>query len=147
MSFHVPNQYRIRTGRFSSTDAIGNCGAFWVTNRYRRDLPLRVIASDGKLGMADYGWEHVSVSYPDRCPTWAEMCLIKDLFWDAEDCVVQFHPPKADYISNHPFCLHMWRWTGGDFPRPPGWMVGDKDIGTLRLHPSLRRLGEHQWRK
>ncbi len=25
------------------------------------------------------GWEHVSVSLPRRCPTWDEMCLIKDI--------------------------------------------------------------------
>ena len=35
---------------------------------------LRVLFSDG------LGWDHVSVSLADRCPTWAEMCFIKDLF-------------------------------------------------------------------
>ena len=26
------------------------------------------------------GWEHVSVSLRNRCPTWDEMCLVKDIF-------------------------------------------------------------------
>jgi hypothetical protein len=47
---------------------------------------LRVIASDGK------GWEHISVSLPNRCPNWREMCFIKSLFWDEEDVVIQYHP-------------------------------------------------------
>lgn len=45
------------------------------------------------------GWEHVSVSLPRRCPTWDEMCLIKDIFWDEEECVVQFHPPRSQYVQ------------------------------------------------
>jgi hypothetical protein len=82
---------------------------------------LRVQASD------DFdGWEHVSVSLIDRTPTWAEMCRIKGLFWDEEDTVVQFHPPKSEYVNCHPYCLHLWRWTGGEFPRPSSTLVGPK---------------------
>lgn len=71
------------------------------------------------------GWEHVSVSIPDshRTPTWSEMCEIKAMFWDAEDCVVQFHPPAKDDINTHKHCLHMWRRAGEKFPTPPNWMV------------------------
>ena len=135
MSFHVPKQYRIRKGAFGSDDSIGNAGAFFVPNRAAapcgystRDVgavPLKVIASDGE------GWEHVSVSLPTRCPTWAEMCFIKGLFWDAEDCVVQFHPPEVEYVNNHSFCLHLWRPTGSQIDMPPGWMVGIKAAGVL----------------
>lgn len=131
MTFHVPNQHRIRTGRLGSTDAIGNAGAFFVPNPFRREVPLTVIASDGSDGQQDHGWEHVSVSLPDRCPTWREMSLIKSLFWDPSDCVVQYHPPEADYVNNHSFCLHLWRPTGVELPRPPIWMVGDPSRGVL----------------
>lgn len=131
MTFHVPNKYRIRTGRLASTDAIGNAGAFFVPNPFRREVPLTVIASDGSDGQQDLGWEHVSVSLPDRCPTWREMSLIKSLFWDPSDCVVQFHPPESDYVNNHSFCLHLWRPTMADLPRPPAWMVGDAKLGQL----------------
>ena len=54
---------------------------------------LRIIASDG------FGWEHVSVSRRDRCPTWEEMCQIKALFWDEDDCVIQYHPPRSEYVN------------------------------------------------
>lgn len=132
MSFKVPNQYRIRTGVFASDDSIGKCGAFWVSNPYRKTMPLKVIASDGDDGLNDHGWEHVSVSYPDRCPTWEEMCVVKALFWDEEDAVMQLHPPRSDWVNNHSFCLHLWRPTGATtVPLPPSWMVGDKNLGRL----------------
>jgi len=77
---------------------------------------LKIIFSSG---MENSDWEHVSVSCRNRCPNWVEMCFVKELFWDGEDCVVQFHPPKSDYVKLHDFVLHMWRATGQAFPIPP----------------------------
>ena len=119
MTFRVPNKFRIRTGRLASTDDYGNNGAFEV--RLRHGQSVFVIASDG------LGWEHVSVSRTDRCPTWDEMCQVKAMFWDDEDCVVQFHPPRSEYVDNHPFCLHLWRPVNGAFPMPDSILVGDKE--------------------
>ena len=70
------------------------------------------------------GWEHVSASMNIRCPTWEEMCLIKDIFWKPEECVIQYHPPKDEYVNLHPYCLHLWKKTGGDFETPPKELVG-----------------------
>lgn len=124
MSFHAPNQYRLRTGPFGTGDSDGNNGAFFVPNGPGK-TPLKVICSDGA------GWEHVSVSLPDRCPTWAEMCRIKDLFWDADDAVMQLHPPRSDWVNNHPFCLHLWCPIDTAIPLPPSLMVGLKAAGVL----------------
>ena len=52
------------------------------------------------------------------------MCQIKDMFWGPEDCVVQFHPPEADYVNNHPNCLHLWRSIDVEMPRPDSILVG-----------------------
>ena len=46
------------------------------------------------------------------------------MFWDEEDCVVQYHPPKSDYVNIHKNCLHLWRPTDGELPRPPKIMIG-----------------------
>jgi len=86
-------------------------------------IRLQVLISDGG------GWEHVSVSTPvrQRMPTWADMCFIKDLFWDEEETVVtvvQCHPSKSDYVNCHPNCLHLWKPVGTELPRPPSMMVG-----------------------
>ena len=86
-------------------------------------MGLQIIASD------QCGWEHVSVTaivrkntYP-RTPTWSEMCKVKDLFWDEEDVVVQFHPRKSEYVDNHKYCLHLWRKSGVDIETPPVELV------------------------
>lgn len=99
-----------------STQRIGNNGAFTILTY--EGVYLAVIASDQD------GWEHVSVSRPRRCPSWAEMCQVKDLFWAPEEYVIQYHPPKSEYVNCHPYCLHMWRPIGQSFPTPPRWMVG-----------------------
>lgn len=69
------------------------------------------------------GWDHVSVTPCNRkrqsCPTWDEMCAIKDMFFGDDECVVQYHPPKEDYVNQYPYCLHLWRPIGVDIPRPP----------------------------
>ncbi len=82
---------------------------------------LRVIFSDGSEPTAE-GWDHVSVSLPNRCPNWPEMCAVKDLFFDAEDVVVQFHPARSQYVNNHPYCLHLWHRPG--LLTPPAGLVG-----------------------
>ena len=56
---------------------------------------------------------------------------VKDLFWNETECVVQYHPPKADYVNNHPHCLHLWGRADGNIPRPPAILVGVKDRGVL----------------
>lgn len=115
--FHVPHQFRIRTGVLASSDSFGNAGAFRVPVG---PVYANVVVSDGE------GWEHVSVGLPNRCPTWGEMCRIKALFWDAEDTVIQFHPPESEYVNCHPYVLHLWRPVGIEIPRPPSILVGPR---------------------
>lgn len=99
--------------QFASDDSCGWNGLFQFDH-------LRVISSDG------LGWDHVSVSCQDRCPTWDEMCRIKDLFFGPDQVAVQYHPREADYVNYHPFCLHIWRCQGREIPCPPSLMVGPK---------------------
>lgn len=120
---------RMRKGKFASDDSIGFNGMFHV------DGPcgalLRIIASDGTFGPKEYRWEHVSVSTERRPPNWREMCFVKDLFWEEEECAMQLHPPKSEHINNAVNCLHMWRPLRDKIPMPPSDMVGIKDLGEL----------------
>jgi hypothetical protein len=98
-------------------------GFFLIPGRHANGRALKVMADDG----ATSGWEHASVTLFDgsvKCPSWIEMSIIKDLFWDNEQTVVQFHPPKSDYVNQHPGCLHLWRCVKQKFPRPPAILVG-----------------------
>lgn len=105
-----------RDHRYSSRSD-GNNGAFHVPCN---GITLRVIASDGG------GWEHVSVSLPDRTPTWEEMCHVKQLFWHDGEVVIQYHPSKDDYVNCHQYCLHLWRPTSEVIPVPDPLMIGPK---------------------
>lgn len=112
--FQVPEKFRAAAPGYPPGDA--HNGFFVI--RLMHGQVVRAIASNGM------GWEHVSVSRADRCPTWDEMCQVKDLFWGPEDCVVQFHPPKSQYVNVHPYCLHLWRRMDSDFSTPPTLLVG-----------------------
>ena len=92
-------------------------GAYTVKGHGRR---LNLIIGVG------WGWEHVSVSIttsPHSIPTWQEMCWVKDLCWSEDECVVQFHPPKKDYVNDHPGVLHLWRSLSAEIPMPSKLMV------------------------
>ena len=112
---------RIRSGPYESDDGYGLAGAFTIRGPAGTDL---AILSSGNELLVD-GWEHVSISTKRRCPEWAEMCFVKDLFWTEDETVVQFHPAKKDYINYHPHCLHLWRQQRG-FPTPPTELVGPR---------------------
>jgi hypothetical protein len=113
MKKHPPRKiekYRIRKGQYASDVTYGNNGMF--------EMPtskgvLLVMVSDQLL------WDHASVSLKDRIPTWKEMCYIKDLFWEPEETVVQYHPAESVYICQHPFVLHLWRPQKVHVPMPP----------------------------
>lgn len=123
-AWKLVSKYRVREGKLVSTDGDRNNGAFMVPyapNGRSKGITLGVIASDGE------GWDHVSVSLQARCPSWEEMCFIKDLFFEPHESVMQLHPAKADYVNWHPYCLHLWRPQNRSIPLPPLYMIGPKE--------------------
>lgn len=114
------NDYRVRGARAMRTygwagDA--TCGLFELPSPIDGQA-LCVVASCG------CDWEHVSVSRTNRCPNWPEMSFIKAKFFIDAETVMQLHVPSSDHVNDHPFCLHLWRPTGLEIPRPPKFMVG-----------------------
>ena len=84
---------------------------------------LRCLVGPAELweteGIPGPPWDHVSVSKIDKPPTWEEMCYVKSLFFEEDECVVQFHPAKSQYVNIHPNVLHLWKLANGTFPMPP----------------------------
>lgn len=117
--FHVPEKYRVTSGQYGSDSSFGNNGAFSFS---RGRTQFCIIASDGE------GWEHVSVHCisdgKERTPTWSEMCFIKSLFWDEQDCAIQYHPAKSEYVNMHKFTLHLWKPVNATIPIPDKILVG-----------------------
>lgn len=125
----VPEQYRLKNHSVLGSDSsYGNNGFFVVPHHRVDNYFYQCQVSDGM------GWEHVSITIGssvrkvERCPTWEEMNYIKDLFWSEDECVMQLHPPKSEYVSNHPYCLHLWRPLECDVPMPDSLMVGYKSV-------------------
>jgi len=87
-------------------------GCFQIPKRF-----MVIVASSGE------GWEHVSVSVKDRCPTWEEMEWVKRRLWEDTDTVMQLHVPPAEHKNLHPYCLHLWRPLQAEIPRPPSIFV------------------------
>lgn len=119
---HV-DQFRKHSGPYGSNNGERN-GAFYLK---LGKVEIIAIVSDGNKVIP---WEHVSARCFDykgeRVPTWGEMCHLKGLFWEEEECVVQYHPPRSDYVNNHPHVLHLWKPIGIEMPRPPSICVGIK---------------------
>lgn len=125
MRQHIPailENDRITTGEYATH--VGDLhGAFIVRGPHGTEL--KIISSG--TGPICEGWEHVSVSTPNRMPTWAEMCFVKSLFWRDDEYVVQYHPAKSEYVNYHPYCLHLWRPIAMFMPTPPPGFVGPKE--------------------
>jgi hypothetical protein len=133
--FHVEEKYRLTKHPFLASDkSYGNNGFFVVPHYKIIDYFFGVQASDGM------GWEHASVSIVTskkhtpvkRCPTWEEMCFVKNLFWDESDRVIQYHPSKENYVNMHPFVLHLWRPVNIELPLPNPLFVGLKDRQSIK---------------
>lgn len=122
MPFKMPENLRLRNGFSEPGDDFGN---FLIPPSLAAKTPALLIQASSGLG-----WEHVSVSVigHTRCPTWQEMCKIKELFWDDEDAVMQLHPPKSEYVNNVANCLHLWRPTEATIPLPDSILVGIKGL-------------------
>lgn len=109
----------------------------------RKDFEVLRVGFDGGIGVFTKGnlkgmsviwsfgggWEHVSMDGRNRMPTWDEMCQLKDIFFTEDECCVQYHTPKSEYVNNIPYCLHIWKPIekfSGALPMPPSILVGVK---------------------
>ncbi len=79
-------------------------GWFEIPSCVNRQLKLKVMVAPSKSE-----WKHVSVSTGvKRCPTWEEMCQVKELIFEDHEIAVQFHPAKSEYVNLAENCLHLW---------------------------------------
>lgn len=121
----APEQFRDRKHLVLGSDSsCGNNGFFVIPHPRIDKYFIHCMVSDGM------GFEHVSVTIQskkrkvERCPTWEEMCIVKNTFWSEDETVIQYHPPKSEYVSTHPYCLHLWKPIGIEIPLPNKLMVG-----------------------
>ena len=85
-----------------------------------------------------FGWEHLSVSTRNKTPEWDVMCKLKEIFWRDDECCVEYHPKREDYVNNMPYCLHIWKKIDEEFEMPPSILVGFKDKDPMAFHASMK---------
>lgn len=105
------NRWRVRQGEFASDETAGWNGHFLVP----LDGELWFVIISDKIG-----WKHLSVSNAQKkiMPSWMVMCRLKDAFYGDDECCVQYHPAKDDYVNSHPYCLHLWMPLDERLPQP-----------------------------
>jgi hypothetical protein len=121
LSLPVFEPYRIRSEAmrewfFGVPESTG--GAFQLPSglrhgSYKVSHSLRVLAASGG------GWDHLSVSCRNRCPTWDEMMLVHRMFFEPTEISAQYCMPASDHVNVHPYVLHLWRPLDAVFPVPP----------------------------
>lgn len=135
MAFRCPETYRVApefatpalTAAYT-TQAGDTYGMFLVPSS-EPGWELFIMANGAGNEPGD-PWDHVSVHARNearrklRTPSWKEMCQVKDLFWEDEDLVVQFHPRRSNYVNHHPHTLHLWRNVNTVIPEPAPELVG-----------------------
>lgn len=113
--FHYPEEYRDQKMR-----SVKGADGYFIFPPKVGEV-MHIIASNGE------GWEHVSVHIQtmggNRTPTWDDMCRVKALFWDENNCVIQYYPAKENYVNCHPNVLHLWRPINQVIPTPPKILV------------------------
>lgn len=103
--------------RMSGTHGDDRGGCFKVPCN---GVELRIVASSGG------GWDHISISLAERCPTWEEMEHVRKLFAKPYETWVQFGLPDKEHINCHPYCLHWWRPLKHVVKLPPSEFVGPR---------------------
>lgn len=76
--------------------------AFWCKGR-----KLLVLSSfDTDVDGND--WLHVSLSLPNKLPSWQDVKLVKRLFFGAEETAWQCIAPDSQWVDQHKYCFHLW---------------------------------------
>lgn len=85
-------------------------------------------------------WEHLSVSMPNKTPSWDQMCMMKNIFWNEDEACAEYHPKKEDYVNNHKHCLHIWKPTNEVLPLPPSILVGFRSEAEKQAFLSMTNM-------
>ena len=78
---------------------------------YRRKNMCALVSEDNT---PKWGWlKHISISCPDRHPSWEEILGAKEHFFGDIDCMM-IMPKQEDYVNVHQHTFHIWQ-------TPEGW--------------------------
>lgn len=132
--FKSIEQYRVTIGKNATNNLSGNNGLFHIPLHDKKRGIIRNKLFGDLYGWAQVvtadkrGWELCAVSIispnkkhgTDRYPTWEEMKIVKDFFWDKEDITVNFYFDETILKNKIPNLLYMCRKIGSIYEMPIG---------------------------
>ena len=84
---------------------------------FKRFNGLAVIVQEADIYGDGNTWRHVSMSHPNKLPSYKEMCLCKSVFIGDDKKAIQVFPEKSEHVNIHPYCLHLFcNLTGDNIP-------------------------------
>jgi hypothetical protein len=99
----VPTPTAQLPGQHRAYRSESGCGAI-VALEPAKAAPAGIWIPPGELEL----W-HLSVSHPDRYPTWDEMADVRYELVPDEVTMALLLPPRAEYVNAHEHCFHLWQ--------------------------------------
>jgi hypothetical protein len=90
----------------------GADGEMWISSGGLKVIWSAAVELDGRA------WLHVSVSRPDRIPSYSDMTRVKSLFIGDDRYAYSVWPAREAHVNIHERCLHLWAVLEGDEPLP-----------------------------
>jgi hypothetical protein len=71
--------------------------------------PVKQVPEGIWLSPAELELWHLSVSHPDRYPTWDEIADVRYELVPDEVTMALLLPPRGEYVNLHPTTMHLWQ--------------------------------------
>ncbi|MDE5860853.1 MAG: hypothetical protein K2H28_01515 [Ruminococcus sp.] len=89
------------------------CG--WLYARHRKRIFFTAKWNDN--------WEQVYISRVSNRPKWDELCETKEIFWNDDECVIQYIPSESMHKDKYNNCLYLWKSVSVEIPIPPETLI------------------------
>ncbi len=74
-----------------------------------QDLKVFQIGEFKVLRSIDAGQWHMSISHPDRYPSWDEIKKLRYRLLPDDITMAIILPPKKEYVNIYENCFHLWQ--------------------------------------
>jgi hypothetical protein len=77
-----------------------------ICDNYYTDTGCKILL--GKEGDDKIQRWHLSISHPERYPTWDEIKQARNSLLSRTKDFAMIFPREGDYVNIHPNCFHLW---------------------------------------
>ena len=99
----VPTPTAMLEGTHRAFTSESGCGVI-VGLEPAKKAPAGVWLPESELNL----W-HLSISHPDRYPTWDEIADARYALIPDDVTMAMLLPPSGEYVNAHEHCFHLWQ--------------------------------------